>query len=561
MNSNNQEIVNVSKNNELFFETNQQAFTELLTFVDFVDSKLNIGFVEINFAQDRDILIETLIQHQNCQDIQFEVLNFPDPDLRFLRDELVEKLKQIKIATDKKLILLITGLEKSIGVIEEYPDVLVNLNFVRDDLRITVPCPLVLFLPDYALTRLAKYAPDFWAWGRKVFYFKTIRSTVMTTIKNVFLFKKNVNKLELQEKKERIDLLLRLLSEYHSYNPQESKKDLSNKVNIYIQIGDTYNSLGEYKQSIDYYHKSLKNAQKINNKTEIFISLMGLSLASIGLKKYQQAIQYHQQLLDIFQKLEDNFLIAKSLEILGSNYKVMGDYQQAIKYYQQSLELFQKLGDLNNIASACGHLGSAYQSLGDYQQAIKYYQQSLELFQELGDLNNIASACGHLGIAYQSLGDYQQAIKYYQQSLELFQELGDLNNIASACGHLGIAYQSLGDYQQAIKYYRQSLELFQELGDHNAQAFSLMILGNVSYLQEEYSKAADYYQKSLESFESIRNRNGEAINWFNLGNIWGKLQQKTKAKTAYKNAKKLYQAMDLDQEIEKCDRAIEDLEN
>lgn len=69
--------------------------------------------------------------------------------MRFLRDELVTALKQIEITPDKKLILLITGLEKSIEVIGEYPEVLVNLNFVRDELRHSVCHPLILFLPNY----------------------------------------------------------------------------------------------------------------------------------------------------------------------------------------------------------------------------------------------------------------------------------------------------------------------------------------------------------------------------------------------------------------------------
>ena len=83
MNNSDREIVEETEQNKSFLEINQQAFTELLTFVDFVDEKLNIGFVEVNFAQDRDILIEALINHQDCQNIQFEVLNFSDPNLRF----------------------------------------------------------------------------------------------------------------------------------------------------------------------------------------------------------------------------------------------------------------------------------------------------------------------------------------------------------------------------------------------------------------------------------------------------------------------------------------------
>ncbi len=93
MNSSNRKIVEKKEKNKSFLEINQQAFTELVTFVDFVDEKLNIGFVEVNFAQDGDILIDALINHQDCQNIQFEILNFSDPDLRFLRDELVSALK------------------------------------------------------------------------------------------------------------------------------------------------------------------------------------------------------------------------------------------------------------------------------------------------------------------------------------------------------------------------------------------------------------------------------------------------------------------------------------
>ncbi|MEN9869418.1 MAG: hypothetical protein RLZZ171_401, partial [Cyanobacteriota bacterium] len=84
MNSNNLEIHNIKGESNLFLKINQQSFTELLTFVDFADDKLNIGLVEINFAKDREILIEVLINHPNCQNIQFEVLDFPDPNLRFL---------------------------------------------------------------------------------------------------------------------------------------------------------------------------------------------------------------------------------------------------------------------------------------------------------------------------------------------------------------------------------------------------------------------------------------------------------------------------------------------
>jgi hypothetical protein len=158
---------------EVFIARNQQSLAELVMFVDFADEKLTIGFVEVNFAKDRDNLIEIITTHPQCQDIQFEVVKLSDPNLRFVRDAIVEELNKIQRDEGKKLILIIIGLEKSIGMSGDYPPVLQDLNFVRDAFTASVPHPILFVLPDYAITRLAKYAPDFWAWGRKVFHFET----------------------------------------------------------------------------------------------------------------------------------------------------------------------------------------------------------------------------------------------------------------------------------------------------------------------------------------------------------------------------------------------------
>jgi hypothetical protein len=102
-----------------FIAFNQQQLAELLTFIDFAD-RFTIGFVEINFPSEADILIEALKKHPKCQGIQFVNLHFSDTDLRFLRDEIIKILPTIEIDPKKKLVLLLQGLEKSIGVFGDY---------------------------------------------------------------------------------------------------------------------------------------------------------------------------------------------------------------------------------------------------------------------------------------------------------------------------------------------------------------------------------------------------------------------------------------------------------
>ena len=190
-----------------FLAVNQQSFNQLLTFVDFAEG-FSIAFVGINFPPEAGILIESLKSHPQCEEIQFETLNFPDRNLRFLRDEIVKILSTIECDRTKKLVLILRGLENSIGVFGDYPPVLTDLNFVRDAYSTSVPHPIIFILPDYAITRIAKFAPDFWAWKSGVFLFQT---TQITREKAFNRFREDdrstQEKYQLPEKQERIDLL------------------------------------------------------------------------------------------------------------------------------------------------------------------------------------------------------------------------------------------------------------------------------------------------------------------------------------------------------------------
>ncbi|AFY48583.1 hypothetical protein Nos7524_2755 [Nostoc sp. PCC 7524] len=167
-----------------FITINQEAFAELLTFIDFAE-KFTLGFVEVNFLPDVDLLIAALQKNSECKDIQFFILNCSDANLRFLRDEIVQRLAEIEVESNKKLVLMIRGLENAIGVFAEYPPVLQDLNFVRDAYKSTVPHPILFILPDYAITRLAKFAPDFWAWRSGIFCLKTPTKTIENAINQI----------------------------------------------------------------------------------------------------------------------------------------------------------------------------------------------------------------------------------------------------------------------------------------------------------------------------------------------------------------------------------------
>ena len=457
--SNNQEPVKQPspESKDTFLAKNQKVLKELMTFSRIVSDSLNIGFIEVNLAQDRTKLVEYLQQQLNNPEIQLIVLDFPDPDLQFLRDAIVAELKNIAIDPAKKLVLLITGLEKAIGVTEEYPKILVDLNYIRDDLRNSIPHPILFLLPEYALTRLANYAPDFWAWGRKVFSFRAVQSEVDSIAKRILFVDDDTDNFKLEAKQKRIELLYCLLSEYQAKN----KILLISK--ILNQLGDIYYILGDYQEVFRYYQQALDICRKSGDFNGEAISLSNLGLVYSGVEKYQQSTDFHRQSLTIAQEIDDLRIQAISLVSLGNVYNSLGGNQESIDYSRQSLTIAQEINDYEIQAASLVSLGNAYNNVGRSQESIDYSQKALTIAIRINNYMLQAVALNSLGISYNRSGKYKQAVDYYKQSLTIIQELGDRKSQAISLINLGGSFQNLKQISEAKEAYQQGKKIFVKL--------------------------------------------------------------------------------------------------
>ncbi|MBD0342041.1 MAG: tetratricopeptide repeat protein, partial [Microcoleus sp. Co-bin12] len=287
-------------------ELNQESFDQLLTFVDIVpDNAFDLGFIESNFAKDRDAIVQALISHPDCQEMQFEIWDFPDPDLRFLMDEILKVLPTVKVQPHKKLILIVRGLEHSIGITGENPPMLVDFNSVRDAYPINVPHPMLFCLPHYAIARIASFAPDLWAKNSGSFVFTTPANTRDDAVSQTLDASKGITNGEVPEKQERIDLLKRILMEYTpSHGRGETQGNLKNRIRILNELGIAYRSRSEYPTA-----------------------------------KY-----YLEQGLDLAKDDEElRYLKANTLHELGRSYGNQGEVAKAIALYEESLELEEKI--------------------------------------------------------------------------------------------------------------------------------------------------------------------------------------------------------------------------
>jgi tetratricopeptide (TPR) repeat protein len=499
---------NLSSEVGQFISANQAEFAELLTFVDFAE-KFTLGFVEINFAPEAEFLIEALRSEAACHEIQFFVIELFDQNLRFVRDQILEILPTIPRESNKKLVLIVRGLEKSIGVFGDSPPVLQDLNFVRDAYRRTVPHPILFILPDYAITRLAKFAPDFWAWKSGIFRFKTTQATRDYAVEKTLNPEIKTERLPREEQQERIDLLERLLMENQPTGHCATGENLRSYNNILHQLGVAYLTQRDPAKAREYLEEAVKKVERNSSFHGEILNTLGRAYEQQ--RQLEMAISCHQKALEISRNLENTRGEAAALFYLGNAYLELRQFIKARDFYQQCLEMEQLIGDRYSQASTLHHLGIVAQALREWQQARDFYQQCLEMEQLIGDHYSQARTLHQLGRVAQELREYEQAKSYYQQALDIKIEFSDRFSQASTLHQLGRVAQELREYEQAKSYYQQVLDIKIEFSDRFSQARIYFHIGRVAEELGDYPKAKANFEKALEIFVEYKDEYHEAI--------------------------------------------------
>jgi len=519
-----------------FLALNSLSLAELLTFIDFAEN-LAIAFVEVNFPPDANALIEALQNHPQCQDIQFVVFDFSQqPELRFLRDELIQRLATVPRDQNKKLVLVVRGLERAIGISGSDPPVLQDLNFIRDAYKTSVPHPMLFILPDYAVTRLAKFAPDFWAWRSGVFQFQTTPKTRDDALK--FLEPKMVDRrYDKPVSPERIETLERLLMEYHPSGRAIASDNLGTCGDILHQLGVAYLSRRNPGKAKEYLVDALNLAEQREDLSLQARVKSDLGEAYLRQEEYEEAIAYVQQALKIQEQLDDPQGKAESLKIQGRAYRFLERYEEALASFDQAIYLsnFDDRYAWYVRGFALGDLGRDEEAIASFDQAIYLNPDNHYAWDSRGN-------------ALCDLGRYEEAIVSFDQAIQL-------NPDDRFAWHFrGTALGNLGRYEEAVASYDQAIHFKPD--DHYAWDSRGVALDDL----ERYEEAIASHQKSLEISRQLGDRNHEAISLLYLGNTFLKLDRNQEAIQFYQSARQLFQAIGLEEKVQDCDEAIASLE-
>jgi tetratricopeptide (TPR) repeat protein len=347
---------------------------------------------------------------------------------------------RVPYATHPPLALSIHGIETFLRSDDPHPPLLGHLNLARERYR-ELGCPLVLWLPDYALTRLAREAPDFWAWRSGVFEFVPEPEVVESALRQVAYEPGMVtSSLDAAAKRERLTILEQLLADYRELGKSPREQDA--QADILWKMGMLQQDLGEY----------------------------------------EPAQRTYQEALEIKRELKEERGIAGLLHQLGMLTQVQGDYPNARGLYRKAAAMFEQLGMKREQAAVLHQLGNVAYLQENYPDARRLYEEATQTFEQLGAQREQAAALHQLGMLAQARRDYAEARRLYRESLEMAQQSGDRAGMAPTLHQLGNVAYLQGDRVEARRLYRESLNIAQQLGDRVSAAVAL---AQLALLEEE----------------------------------------------------------------------------
>jgi signal transduction histidine kinase/Flp pilus assembly protein TadD len=196
------------------------------------------------------------------------------------------------------------------------------------------------------------------------------------------------------------------------YKELAIRKKLSSRdaeLNALLQIGYTYDRIGNYQKAINWYQKGLK-MKGLKNEDYIGRNYGLIGIAYDELKDYEKAIFYNLQAISHFEKKPYSAFLHSWYSNIGNTYTKMGKLNLAEKYTLLALNDNKKKRYVTII-----NLGKIYIEKGNLSKAENVLKEVLADLQKKDQPAYLSEAYYRLHELFKKKNDFKTALFYYEK--------------------------------------------------------------------------------------------------------------------------------------------------
>ncbi|MDB9525846.1 tetratricopeptide repeat protein [Oscillatoria sp. CS-180] len=359
-----------------------------------------------------------------------------------------------------------------------------------------------MFLPDESLNRVAKFAPDFWAWRMVVIRFKSLSESVKSQLEKVT--KKNA----FYQQDER-DIIPRLLMEYDFGVLTEDKDAQDLKSSLKSQLGFSF-----YKSdNLDIAKSMLTEAiEEDSSLTSISKANIYFCLGRIELRQDHDdhALNLFNRSIAEFEGFEEGqfrsylkSFFKKAIAFWSTSYRLtkryrkplanltrrtrldLGQYRLAnshiVKRFGKTIAVFLDAVEFDrNYTRALANRGAAYGAMKRYSEALADLDKAIEIKPDY------TWAFAGRGITYRLMKNYSEALDDFDRAIQIDPEY------KWAITQRGFTYQLMERYSEALTDFDRAIQIDPEYKWAIAQR------GFTYQLMERYSEALADFDHAIE---------------------------------------------------------------
>jgi len=252
---------------------------------------------------------------------------------------------------------------------------------------------------------------------------------------------------------------------------------------------------------------------------------------------------------------------ADCLRVIGQGNGQLGDYASAVAAANTAAQLYLELGDRASAARCKSIAGDTYRLLGNYNQAEILLEEARATHVELGDDSSEAQVRSALAVVMRLKGNFTGAIEHLTAARLILDSLGDTFLVANCVSTLGIVYLNQGNIAAGVVELEASRDIFIRLGHHNQIAQATVFLGDAHRRQGNLGIAEKYLDEAQAISQTNDSIIGLAICAENFGLLRHQQQRRGEALVHFKSSRHLYETLQMQNELRRCQRWIELLES
>lgn len=275
---------------------------------------------------------------------------------------------------------------------------------------------------------------------------------------------------------------------------------------LYHSTGTVYRNLGNDKEAIRYFNKSINERIRINGPKDTMLSNTYNNLGNVLFYQgdVQQAFKYYRRALSLvkYKKNKTDRAVAIWNMNLAGVYLSFGDYNKANIYYTNALNIFKTIFDESDpgLARIYTNIGALQIHKGNFDEAMRNFTNAETIYLKHFDQNyhTLGIVYLNMGIIYQHLTtDYEKSLEYFNKALHIFSKTQHNNHpeIAKTLRNIGSIYMSLERFDLAITYFNRALDADPDAFMHIK---TLKSLADIYTLTGNFPLANKYYKSALQ---------------------------------------------------------------